>query len=270
MIFARREPGYVLVLEEQCRGRLWSAIPHRVRRRQVTADHGVTLELLRQGLRNGIHWHRAAVPHPAMFETALELAGHIAASAQPARAEHHVVHVVRTGPTLGDDAGTLFVDLHLPVVVQKRGDHRGPDVVGRVEAASCTGWVSIPAWWTSSSTPPGATAASRARSAAASGVRSSAGYCAETRSKDPGGSGASASPACTQRTDAGVPGVPGRSLQRDPGDLERGHVPAAAREPDGVRALAAADVEHPPGGRPATSTTSAPLGRPLHSRSPSR
>ncbi len=46
--------------------------------------------------------------------------------------------------------------------------------------------------------------------------------------------------------DSGVPRVSGRPLQRHPGDLQRGHLPAAAREPDGVGALAAADVEHPP------------------------
>jgi hypothetical protein len=50
--------------------------------------------------------------------------------------------------------------------------------------------------------------------------------------------------------EAGVPRVPRRPFQCHAGDLERGHVPAAAREPDGVRALAAADVEHPAGGEP--------------------
>jgi len=35
-------------------------------------------------------------------------------------------------------------------------------------------------------------------------------------------------------------------LQRHARDLERGHLPAAAGEPDGVRTLAAADIEHPP------------------------
>jgi hypothetical protein len=50
--------------------------------------------------------------------------------------------------------------------------------------------------------------------------------------------------------EASVPRMPGRPLQRHARDLERGHVPAAAREPDGVRALTTADVEHPPGCEP--------------------
>ncbi len=33
---------------------------------QVTADHGVTLELLRAGLRDGFPWHRPEVPHPQL------------------------------------------------------------------------------------------------------------------------------------------------------------------------------------------------------------
>ena len=50
--------------------------------------------------------------------------------------------------------------------------------------------------------------------------------------------------------DTGVARMRGRPLQRHARDLERGHVPAPAREPDGVRALAAADVEHPTGREP--------------------
>ncbi len=50
--------------------------------------------------------------------------------------------------------------------------------------------------------------------------------------------------------DTSVPCVPGRPCQRHARDLERGDIPAAAGEPDGVRALAAADVEHPPGREP--------------------
>lgn len=31
---------------------------------QVTTDHGVTMERLREGLRDGFPWHRPEVPHP--------------------------------------------------------------------------------------------------------------------------------------------------------------------------------------------------------------
>ncbi len=49
---------------------------------------------------------------------------------------------------------------------------------------------------------------------------------------------------------AGVARVPDGPPQRHARDLERGDIPAAAREPDGVRALATADVEHPSGREP--------------------
>lgn len=39
------------------------------------------------------------------------------------------------GSAVGRDAWPLLVQFHLPIVVEQRGDHRGPDIVGRVEAA---------------------------------------------------------------------------------------------------------------------------------------
>ena len=194
------------------------------------------------------------------------------ASAQPTRAEHHVVDVVRTGPTLGNDAGTLFVDLHLPVLVQQRGDHRRPDVVGRVEAALVHRLGVHPGVVDQQQETTGATADSSARSAAASGVRNSAGYCAETRSNDPGGSEASASPACTQWTVTPASrACPAARSSATPETSRAVTVQPRAREPDGVRALTTADVEHPSRGqvghfdhertvRPATPQPLATLG----------
>ena len=49
--------------------------------------------------------------------------------------------------------------------------------------------------------------------------------------------------------DTGVAGMSNGSLQRHPGDLESGHGPAAPREPDGVRALTTADIQHPSRGQ---------------------
>ena len=66
-----------------------------------------------------------------------ERPGEVAAQglAPPARTQHEIVGVVRAGAAVGCDAGPLLVHLHLPVVVEQGGDHRGPDVVGRVESA---------------------------------------------------------------------------------------------------------------------------------------
>jgi hypothetical protein len=63
---------------------------------------------------------------------------------------------------------------------------------------------------------------------------------------------AGAPPRPVQRVagDTGVPRVPGRPLQRDARNVERSHIPAVDGEPDGVRALAAADIEAPPGCEP--------------------
>ena len=52
-----------------------------------------------------------------------------------AQAQHHVLRVVRAGTATGRDARPLLVHLDRPVVVEQRGDRRGPDVVVRVEAA---------------------------------------------------------------------------------------------------------------------------------------
>jgi len=65
----------------------------------------------------------------------------------------------------------------------------------------------------------------------------------------------------------GLLGVPGGALERHPGHVQRGDVPAALGEPDGVGAFTAADVEAAPGGSPVVSVTSAPLGWPLQTRS---
>src|SRR6476661_4801029 len=54
--------------------------------------------------------------------------------AQTAGAQHQIVDMVRTGTTVGDNPGPLLVDFDFPVVVEQRGHHRRPHIVGRVEA----------------------------------------------------------------------------------------------------------------------------------------
>lgn len=163
--------------------------------------------------------------------------------------------------------GTPLVDLDRPVVVEHSGDHRGPDVVGRVElAVPCCSWEVSTTACTSRRTPPGATAASSARSAAASEVRSSAGYIALTRSKYAGGSAASASPALTQRTDA-------PSFRACPAATSSATVETSSpvtSQPRWASQMASAPSPQPtsstrPGVSAATSATSAPFGQPLPS-----
>jgi len=134
-------------------------------------------------IRRGTAPPRSALAHVsratgAMFWAAAQLPGRVRAEGLSA-AGAPAAPGRRCGarrPAVRCDARPLLLQLHLPIVVEQRGDHRGPDVVrpGR-SRWSCTCLVPIPAWCTSSSTPPGATAASSARSAAASGVRSRAG-----------------------------------------------------------------------------------------------
>ena len=78
-------------------------------------------------------------------------------------------------------------------------------------------------------------------------MRSRAGYCAETRSKDPGGSACLGQPGVHPADRyAGVAGVPCRPRKRHARDLDGGDLPAGTCEPHGVGTFAGPDVEHPP------------------------
>ena len=72
---------------------------------------------------------------PAPPECAASIVRGHPASAESASAQNHVIDVVRAGPASGGDTRALDVQLHRPVVVEQRGDHRWPDVVRWVETA---------------------------------------------------------------------------------------------------------------------------------------
>src|SRR4029079_13894978 len=63
-----------------------------------------------------------------------QAAATLARSAQSAGAQHQIVDMVSAGASVGTDPRPLLVDFDLPTIVQQRGDHRRPDIVGRVEA----------------------------------------------------------------------------------------------------------------------------------------
>ena len=157
--------------------------------------------------------------------------------------------MVRPGAPVRNDPRTHLVHFQLPIVVQQRGHHGGPDVVGRVEtevtvvrpvgvhprvvheqqhATGCDGGeqraLGRRVW--------GAQQGRVLRRDQVEGRRR------ERRLHQSGVHPCNGDP--------GIPSVPGRPLQRHPRNLERGHLPAVPGEPDGVRTLPATDVEHSP------------------------
>lgn len=157
-----------------------------------------------------------------------------------------------------------LVHLDVPAGVEHPGHVRGADVVGRSKPAARACSVSTSAWWTTSRVPPGATAASSARSASSPGVAAQRGVL-RGHQVERGRRKARVEQAAVleQHVGARLPGVQRRALQRHARHVERGHLPAPGSEPDRVRAPAAAHVERSPRLESGHFGDQSVVGRPL-------